>query len=214
MFIRRSLLALGLLGLVFAAACTTTSRGEPHAVGSTGGDASSSAPHTSEGDEDLPFARAPKVDTPLDTSSYERDPCTSLSADQAANLSLPSVGKIDHDVVLGVGCDWVNKETGGEVEIVFVVGGPTGPSSEYDANKRGEWEFFEELPDIEGYSAIARGDPDDRDIGHCTVVVGVADDMAFETILRLSDVNVDRLKPCDVASEVAGMALRTMKEGA
>jgi uncharacterized protein DUF3558 len=214
MVIRRFLLTVSLLGLVFAAACTTTSQGEPHGVGSTGGEASTSAPHTSEGDEDLPFAGAPKVDTPLDTSSYEQDPCKSLSADQAENLSLPSAGRIDHDVVLGVGCDWVNKETGGEVEIVFVVGDPTGLSSEYDANKRGEWEFFEELPDIEGYPAIARGDPDDRDIGHCTVVVGVADDMAFETILRLSEVNVDRLKPCDVASEVAGMAVRTMKEGA
>ncbi|HYQ67673.1 DUF3558 domain-containing protein [Actinophytocola sp.] len=214
MLIRRSLLLVSLLGLALATACTTMSPGEPRATGSAGGETSKSRHQTSEGGEDLPFAGAPKVENPLGTSSYEEDPCKSLSEDQAKYLGLPSTGTIDHNVVLGVGCDWVNKETGGEVEIVFVVDDPTGLSSEYDANKRGEWKFFEELPDIEGYPAVARGDPDDRDIGHCTVVVGVADDMAFETILRLSDVNVGRLKPCDVASEVAGLALKTMKQGA
>ena len=162
----------------------------------------------------MPFAGAPEVDDPLDTSRYEQDPCKALSAEQAQELNLPAAGKPTDDEVLGTGCDWFNEESRGEVQIVFIVDDPRGLSPEYEANNRGDWAYFDELPRIEGYPAVARSRLDDRDNGRCTVVVGVADDMAFETVLRLSDANVGHRKPCEVASDVAGKALETMKVGA
>jgi hypothetical protein len=42
----------------------------------------------------------------------------------------------------------------------------------------------------------------------------VADDMAFESIVQLSQANVGKKDPCEVAVEVAGLALQTMKAGA
>jgi uncharacterized protein DUF3558 len=212
--IRRSLLLAGLLGLVFAAACTTTSKGDPLPANSTSVATSNSTPRTSGNEEELPFAGAPKVAVPLNTSRYEQDPCLSLSAEQARELNLPTVGKATENEVLGVGCEWNNEETRGNVTIVFIVDDPRGLSPEYDANNRKEWAYFEILPTIEGYPAVARSLVDDRDIGHCTVVVGAADDMAFETILRLSQANVGRKEPCATAAEVAGLALKTMKQGA
>lgn len=67
------------------------------------------------------------------------------------------------------------------------------------------------FPDIEGYPAIARSGTDDRDIGGCSVFVGVAGDMVFEVNLKLLQVNVGVEDPCEVAAEVAGLALQTMK---
>jgi len=205
MLFRRSLLLTCMLGLAVVSACTTTSDGDPLPANS-----SATRPSSDNGEE-LPFAGAPKVNDPLDTSRYEQDPCRSLTADQAKGLNLPSTGKIDNDVSLGIGCEWQNSTTRGYVEIVFIVDDPRGLSPEYENKK--DFEFFDVLSDIEGYPAVARGN-DDRDTGRCTVVVGVADDMAFETILRLSPANVGNIEPCEKAAEVAGLAVQTMKEGA
>jgi hypothetical protein len=211
--IRCSLLLASLLGLGFVSACTTTSHGDPQPTNSTEKTTSSSAPQTSNnGEEELPFAGAPKVTNPLDTSHYEQDPCKSLTAEQTQSLTLPPTGKIDDKVALSSACVWSNPDTRGSVMISFIVDDPRGLSPEYDAKNRGAWEFFEELPKIEGYPAIARNNPDDRDIGRCTVVVGVADDMVFAIDLQLSQVNVGIKKPCEVAADVAELALQTMKQ--
>ncbi len=118
------------------------------------------------------------------------------------------------NVTLGNGCAWYNKETGGEVNIVFAAGEQDGLSSEYQAHEDGKWEVFEKIPDIEGYPAVIRAGSDRRDLGNCLVVVGTADDMVFESIVQLSDANVGQKDPCDVAVQVAGLALQTMKNGA
>lgn len=213
MSVRRLLLTTSLLGFVFVSACTTTSHGEPRPATETSMSDSTSTPSESN-DEDLPFAGAPKVDDPLDTSRFEKDPCQALTADQAESLNLPAKGTLNDKVTLGIGCDWRNPETRGEVKINFIVDDPRGISPEYDAAEQGKWAYFDELPPIDGYPAIARDAVDDRDTGYCIVVVGVADDMAFESIVQLSGANVREKDPCDVAADVAGLALETMKAGA
>jgi hypothetical protein len=216
MLLRGSLLAAGLLGLALVSACTETSEGSPRAASSEINTSTSSPGTTGNGgDEELPFAGAPKVDNPLDTSRYEQDPCQALTPDQAQSLNLPPTGTINNDVALGIGCDWINKETQGDVSLAFLVDDARGLSPEYKSNNDGEWKFFEELPKIEGYPAIARSSSDNtRDSGFCTVVVGVADDMAFVSSLQLSQANIGQKDPCEVAAQVAGLALETMKAGA
>jgi hypothetical protein len=213
MLIRLSLLVAGLVCLVFSSACTKPSLGDPRPVNSSATTTSSPPSRSSDnGDEGLPFAGAPEVNNPLDTFRYEQDPCRSLTAEQAQSMALPSKGTLNDEVALSTACDWYNRETRGEVQIAFIVDDPRGLSPEYEAKNSGRWEFFEELPAIEGYPAVARG-IDDRENGHCTVVVGVADDMAFATILQLSQANVGQKDPCEVAVQIAGMALQTMKKG-
>jgi len=211
MLLRRPAIVASLLTLALVSGCTTTSQGEPRPATTTDTSTSISTPDTSDNGEELPFAGAPKVNDPLDTSRFEQDPCLSLTADQAQSLSLPSTGATLENVALGNGCGWKNSETRGYVEIVFLVDDPRGLSPEYDANSRGKWAYFDELPNIEGYPAIARDGTDDRDIGHCSVLVGVADDMVFVSIVKLSQANVGQKDPCEVAAQVAGLALQTMK---
>ena len=210
MVLPKSLLVASLLTVALASACTTMSEGEPQPT-PTENTTSTSTPD-SGGDEELPFAGAPKVDNPLDTSRYEQDPCQSLTVEQTQSLNLPATGEPLDDVALGIGCRWLNTETRGEVKISFLVDDPRGLSPEYEANNDGKWKFFKELPEIEGYPAIARSSSENtRDLGHCTVVVGVADDMVFMSTLQLSQANVGQKDPCEVAAQVAGMALQTMK---
>ncbi|GAB1513447.1 DUF3558 domain-containing protein [Actinophytocola sp. KF-1] len=214
MRIRHSLVLTSLLGLVVAAGCTTTSEGEPRPA-DTGAATSGPTSGASGDDDELPFAGAPEVDDPLDTSRYEQDPCASITAEQAQqDLNLPPAGRPMDNVALGVGCEWKNNDTRAYLHIVFVVDDPRGLSPEYEVNEKGGWDFFEELPEIEGYPAIARDRPDDRSRGYCTVVVGVADDMSFESTLQLRGSNIGKKDPCEMAAFAAGLALRTMKEGA
>lgn len=212
MLIRRLLQLASLLGLGLVTACTTTSNGDPRPADNT---ASSSAPQTSgNGEEELPFAGAPKVTDPLNTSRYEQDPCQSLTADQAQSQNLPPTGTINDEVALSKACEWRNPTTRGYVQISFIVDDPRGLSPEYDANNRGKLAYFDVLPNIEGFPAVARDITDDRENGYCSVAVGVADDMVFDSNVQLSQANIGHKDPCEIASDIARLALQTMKQGA
>jgi hypothetical protein len=215
MFLRRPLFIAGILGFALAAAgCTTPSEGEPRAAATKTPTSNSTTGSSGSTEDDLPFAGAPQVNDPLDTTRFNQDPCQALTSDQTRSLNLPSTGEpIDH-VALGAGCEWKNSDTRGYAQIVFADGQQHGLSSEYQANDDGKWEYFEELPEIEGYPAISRAGTDSRDVGNCNVIVGVADDMVFESIAQLSRANVGQKDPCEMAAHVAGLALQTMKEGA
>lgn len=206
--------AVGLLCLAVAG-CTKVSQGEPtpaptSQVSTTG----PSSPSSSGGEDDLPSHGAPKVDDPLeDVSRFEQDPCSILTAAQAQELSLPAAG--DQEVgALGLDCNWYNRDTGGEVTIGILTNSRNGLSGFYAANERGDLVYFDELPAIEGYPAIASDVVDRRSRGVCIVDVGVTDQLAFHVDLQLSQVNVGIDDPCKTAAMVAGMALQTMKEGA
>lgn len=214
MFLRRPILAVSLLGLVFVSACTTTSQGEPQPETTTESSTSDSNPGTSSGNDELPYAGAPEVDNPLETSRYKQDPCQALTAAQTQPLNLPATGEIMDNVALGTGCQWRNPDTRGYAQIVFAKGSQDGLSSEYQANEDGKWGLFEELPEIEGYPAVIRDGIDDRAAGSCIVVVGTSDNMVFESIVQLSQANVGQADPCEVSVQIAGLALQTIKEGA
>ena len=99
------------------------------------------------------------------------------------------------------------------MRIAFFVKSPDGLSAEYRANNDGKWAYFDELPPIDGLPAVARDISDDRENGGCPVVVGVSDELTFEVDLQLSQSNVGEKEPCEVAADVAGMAVETMKAG-
>lgn len=212
MFLRRSLLAAGILGLALASGCTTASHGSPRPATTEPTSENSTDNNTpGNGGGELPYAGAPAVDDPLDTSHFEDNPCDALTAEQTGPLNLPTTGEPMENVALGKGCEWKNKESRGYAQIVFADGAQDGLSSEYQANEDGDWEYFVELPEIEGYPAISRAGTDSRHVGSCVVVVGVADDMVFESIAQLSRANVGQKDPCEMAALAAGLALQTMK---
>jgi hypothetical protein len=204
--------AIGVLCLTIAG-CTTVSQGEPIPAPSSEVDTTDPSP-PSGSEDDLPSHGAPKVKAPLDTASrFEQDPCSILTTTQAQELDLPATGK-QVDGALGLDCEWFNPTTRGEVTISSLTNNRRGLSGFYDANQRGEYPYFTPLPPIEGYPAITADVTDRRPDGVCVVVIGVTDQLTFGIALQLSQVNVGSKDPCEIATLVAGMALRTMKEGA
>lgn len=197
------------LAVTVVTGCTTTSPGEPTPATVDASTPDSTSPPPGD-DEEPPFAGAPKVDDPLDTTRFQQNPCKTLSTDQTRQLNLPPTGELDEKTPLGNTCRWRNRETVADAEIHFSNEDPRGLSAQYDAQD--EYAFFEELPPIDGYPAIANDILDDRDIGRCTVVVGVSDEITFDASVQLSEANVGKKDPCAAAAEVAGMALRTMKK--
>lgn len=211
---RLTLLVTGLLCVALATGCTTVSQGEPAPVTTTTTDTTDTTDPSETGDPggDLPTDGAPAVTDPLDTATFQQDPCRALTADQSTQLNVGSSGK-SRDGALGNGCEWANADTLGSTIIDFLDKDPRGLSAVYQANKQGKWAYFEELSPIEGFPAVARDLVDDRDKGQCAIVVGVSDKVAFSLFLYLSRANTGQKDPCEVASQVAGMALQTMKQG-
>jgi len=202
---------VGVLAIAVVAGCTTTSEGAPVPATTVETTSSGSAPSTSS-DQELPFAGAPKVDDPLDTTRFQQDPCLALTPEQAEDLTFPPEGK-PRAMPLGKACEWSNPGNTGGVTVHFMDRYPYGLSAEYQANEEGKYAYFDVLPPIEGYPAVATDIVDDRDGGRCTVVVGVSDEITFEVPISLSLENIGKKDPCQIATMVAGMALETMKNG-
>lgn len=161
---------------------------------------------------ELPTDGAPKVEDPLDTSRFQMDPCLILTSDQSEELNLGGSGK-PAESALGGACEWRNDTTRGRVRIAFFEKSTDGLSAEYRAEKDGKWAYFDELPPVDGLPAVARDITDDRKNGGCPVVVGVTDKLTFEVDLQQSEANVGRREPCEVAVDVAEMAVATMRKG-
>jgi len=173
---------------------------------------SGSVPSSTDSGQELPFAGAPKVTDPLDTTRFQKDPCQALTADQAQSLGTPPTGK-PRNMPFGNACEWKNPDTRAHAVVHFLDRYPYGLSTEYQAREDGKLALFQVLPPIEGYPAVVSDVVDPRPTGACTVVVGVSDEIAFEVPLQLSPENIGKKDPCEIAAMVAGMALQTMKKG-
>lgn len=200
-----------MLAVVVIAGCTTVSPGEPVPATSTA-ISDSPAPSSTSIGQKLPYAGAPKVGDPLDTSRFQQDPCQALTKEQTQPLGLPPSGT-PRDMPLGNACEWLNRDSTGSATVHFLDRNPYGLSAEYQAHKDGKTAFFVELAPIEGYPAVATGATDGRDQGWCTVVVGVSDKISFEVPITLALDSIGKTDPCEVAAKVAGLALQTMRQG-
>jgi hypothetical protein len=198
-------------GSVALAACKSTSPGNATPAGTSAGTTSvtTTASNTSP---QLPSDGAPKVDNPMDAAKFREQPCLALTQQQATQLNVGFPGK-QRQGPLGQVCDWETPQDSGLIDLQWSDKNPRGLSAEYKANKDGKWAYFKELPPIEGFPAIAADATDGRQRGECTVAVGVSDQYSFALGLVQSRSKVGTADPCDVAVQVAGMVLTTMKAG-
>lgn len=199
-------------------ACTTTSpgRAEPAPTRSTETTATDVPPSTSgeaqPSGKPLPSDGAPKVKNPLDTSRFEQDPCLALTDAQVQQLNLTGERTRD-ERPFGNACEWRNPETRGSADLYFLNKIGRGLSGTYWANKQGSYAFFIELPEIEGFPAVAHGGSTDRTNGYCYVEVGVSDMLAYQLSGQLSRANVGKKDPCEMTTQAAALMLQTMKAG-
>lgn len=204
---------MALIFCLTVVSCTTTTDGEPTPV-PTSETRTADSTQPSSGNDDLPSHGAPKVQKPLeDTAAFEENPCATLTTVQTQQLNLPSDGEKE-EIPYGMGCEWRNIQTHGEVKIGLLSDNDRGLSAVYAADQRGDLSYFVPLPEIEGHPAVANDVEDRRPMGRCIIDVGVTDQLLLDIVVQLSQANVGQKEPCEVAADVAGMALQTMKDGA
>jgi hypothetical protein len=209
-------LTIVLFAAACVAGCVTTTEGSPlprpgEVGGEPGASTSPSTKTSGAGTDELPYAGAPAVRNPLDTETFQHDPCQALTANQADTLKVTFPGEL-RDSSLGKACEFrVRSDRLALVEIASLDKNPYGVSAIYQAEEDGKLEFFDPLDAIEGYPVVAYGAVDQRDTGACSVVLGTSDEIAFEVALQQSSGNIGKKDPCATAAMVAGMVVETMK---
>lgn len=187
-------LALGAaLVVVLAAGCSTTT-GTPQPAPSE----SSSAPDSLYG--------APHVAKPLDTTKFQAQPCSVLTAAEAQASGAASQGEARSDA-LGPTCGWKNHDTFTSIIVRF---DKVGLSALYA--RRNSIGLFKELRPIQGYPAVIWGAGDSRANGYCDVSVGVSDSADFNVEVQAGDGPL-KADPCGAAQQIAEKVIGHLKGG-
>lgn len=202
--------ALAALTAVLLSSCTSKEGGSPTGVPDpTGTTSKTAAPPSSDADA-LPTDGAPKVDQPLTLGKFIEEPCSALTAPQAADLGVGFPGKADTSP-FGPICVWTNTDSG-YINLGFDPD-QRGLTGVYQSHKAGYLKYFKEQPDISGYPAVVAMTDDDRGHGMCVLDVGVRDDTIFSVYLRQSRGKIGSIDPCQVVVRIAEHVLQTVKAG-
>lgn len=193
--------------IVGLTACTTTAEGNP-----TPDRVNSTTAPTSEtpSDDDLPSDGAPKVENPIDATHFEQNPCDALTPSQASGLNVDPEGTRS-DTAFGPGCAWRNPDTGANFHFGILTKAKRGLSDTYKSNKNGEFTYFEPITDLEGSPAVAFDTDEKNPTIQCSVVVGLTDELAMQTLTQLSRDNVGHRDPCEAAIMATGETMKTIK---
>ncbi|TCP56520.1 uncharacterized protein DUF3558 [Tamaricihabitans halophyticus] len=189
---------------VLLAGCSTEEPGS--AAPAETQDTASPSTSAPGGTDDLPAGGAPAVEEPLDTSKFEQDPCAALTVEQLNELNLPEQGE-ERDGGAGPTCGWNNRETTGSATIILVTASDRGLTALYET--RGDYEVFEPVDLIEGHPGVVYSSAEKAN-WHCTVAVGLTDELAMDVNVRLSRANRGG-DGCGTVQGIAGYMLQTMK---
>ncbi|WP_181400034.1 DUF3558 domain-containing protein [Actinokineospora spheciospongiae] len=205
-------IALAALAVAFLSSCTSKEGGSPTGVSDPPPATSrtTTPPSSSSAADELPTDGAPKVEQPLALGKFVDEPCSALTAAQAANLGVKFPGEADASP-LGPTCVWTNPG-GASINLGFNQK-DGGLSGVYRANKAGKWEYFQEQPAVSGYPAVTALRTDTRNIGTCALDIGVRDDVLLSVDLAQSVGRVGSEDPCKVTARVAEQILQTVKTG-
>lgn len=190
------------LALAALAGCSSQGEAGPQPTGS--GSGSSTAP------SDDPSNGAPKVEHPLDTGKFQKDPCSVLTAAQVQSLGLSKKGEPDVKNALGPKCFFSGSAApvGMGFGVTFVTANTQGLASIY--GQKDTLKVFDPQS-IQGYPAIDYGVSDMRSEGSMGLAVGVTDQLTFEVDLDIDKGAPNQSNPLPVAVKIADMVITNVK---
>lgn len=161
--------------------------------------------------------KAPRVDQPLDTATFEENPCQSLTPAQTQSLGMGEAeGEPELDPDIGASCTWSSVSTSAAGSLLSVAYPPQGNGLGSLYAKRETYPHFRELPQVSGYPAVVamNGQAPPEQAGTCDLNVGIADDrMVTIHTAASSDQSADKADPCGKAQQVAGEVVKTLQSG-
>ncbi|MFI6024142.1 DUF3558 domain-containing protein [Amycolatopsis magusensis] len=155
----------------------------------------------------VPGSGVPEVENPLDTSGAEARPCELLSDAQVNGLLGTDINKTQEGET-GPTCRWFSYgPQAASVAVGFPKVTENGLTAIYRA-RGNQYKFFEEMPPVRGYPAVAWNTSDETVTrGECNVAVGISDRATLEATVRLSQKNVGVKDPCEAAHQVLDMVI-------
>ncbi|MGW5744605.1 DUF3558 domain-containing protein [Amycolatopsis sp. NPDC003861] len=192
--------------LLVVPACTSTQTG----TASPSTDAITSqtgGPHSG-----LPAAGAPEVAEPLDTTEFQKKPCTTLTATQIAELLGPDVEpKEDPNDLAGPSCFWhPTSVTQAAVSVIYDTKNQRGLTAVYEQQGT-TFPLFVPMEAIDGYPTVAYGQADLRSKGSCAIALGTSDQQMIDVSVALSEGNVGKKDPCEAAHQVTAIVLNNLR---
>jgi hypothetical protein len=200
----RAKIAVILSVATLLAGCSTDIVGHPSpSAGAT------DPPSPTEGNENVP-----KVAHPIDTSPYQREPCSVLSVDQLAQLGIKTEPKPDLATKAGPGCEWNAYDDMGLTVGSRLLTAGSSLANLYQQHAQGAWPFFEPVPDVSGYPGVLLESVEAQPKSVCGMSVAVRDDLIYSVQIRIDPQKEEAKDPCPVVRKIAEMAVSTMKAGA
>ncbi|MFD5090224.1 DUF3558 domain-containing protein [Amycolatopsis thailandensis] len=199
----RAAVAALVLVSVAVAGCTGETPGTPTPTpGTSATSGSSAAPND---------PTVPKVKVPLDASAYVGDVCKLLPAAAAAELGFTAPGEAKSEGS-NPGCSWQIRGKADSLLIILGSGnrekGMGGLAGLHKAKEAGQLRFLEPGPEVDGYPTVYYGIQDRRASGNCDLAVGVADDLAINTLAKGYDNEQDS---CGKAQKLASAVIKTLQ---
>jgi hypothetical protein len=196
--------------LTALAACSS-----PPTGGTAGATTGTTTSSIASSDGSLPGYGAPKVKNPLDTSKWQKNACSVLTAAQLASVGLQATGK-DQSNATGPGCGWSQPTdlTKPSIGVAFVTANTSGLTTLFKKHQEPNgMAILNTLPDINGFPAVIySNDPGSIQDGICTVAVGVTDQLDVTMQANISS-GPNKQHACDIAMQVAKAAMDTMTGG-
>lgn len=209
----RSKICVLAVSLVFSAglatACSPTTGGTASPAPSAS--SSSGAPAA---DPDVPKVTQP----PLDAGKYVSDTCALVPQDLLASMRYTDAGEYHPAgntpfTAAGPSCAWKVQGEGIGLQVILGTGnrdqGTGGLAGTYAAYRLKKYvRFLESAPAVEGYPAVYADVQDERPMGTCALVVGVADDLSFSVQAQGYQGQDDS---CATAAQAAAAVVKTLK---
>ncbi|MEV4051679.1 DUF3558 domain-containing protein [Amycolatopsis sp. NPDC049688] len=202
-----ALLGMGAV-ILLVTACTTTQNGT-----ATPSPMSSNPSAPSESASELPGAGVPAVTSPIDTSQFQRKPCTTLTDEQITELLGPDVQpKEELTGEAGPSCFWHPKSvTQAAVSVIYATKNRRGLTSIYQQQGT-TFPLFIPMDPIDGYPTVAYGQADLRSsAGKCAIALGTSNQDIIDVAVTLSEGNVGKKDPCAAAHEVTATVLSNLR---
>jgi Protein of unknown function (DUF3558) len=156
----------------------------------------------------------PNVAHPLDTTAFQKVPCSVLTGAQLQQLTITATGQPD-TTPLGPGCHWDNQTGPSKMDLtVYIVTAGQGLSGPY--SQKDTYQVFEPQQDIGGYPALIAMTDDARPQGDCQIAIGASNkqEITVEGQLKTGvDKAPDMANPCPRVRAAAEAVIATIKAG-
>ncbi|GGM82411.1 hypothetical protein GCM10012275_61250 [Longimycelium tulufanense] len=184
------------------ASCGGGEQGSPAATDKPTSVATSNAPTTRV---------APPLTAPaLDTTSFEKNPCTLLRDDQLTQFG-PRKPSTSQNGLTGPGCVWRPEDPTVGTRVAVDINTKSG-GLEGIYQRRDKYGYFQET-EVGGYPGVHAIDwRDAPSHGNCTSLIGVSKDrliVTYVTIPRKTDPDYETA--CGASDRVAGMVIENLK---